>query len=178
MFYLVSCQIFFCSFDEEANSMEKKKCLHPELAEQYKFICQESLLTISIQKSRQNIWLPCTSSGSEFQKMAMRTWSQICPEEFPADEIKHFYHLRWGIETASCELKDVIGASNFHSWEREYIEMEVWARLLLYDFCSAITGHVTINCRRRKHPLQVNYSATYKACHYFLHFRNGEPRQT
>lgn len=79
------------------------------------------------------------------------------------------------IETSFRELKHVIGTSNFHSKKREYIEMEVWARLLLYNFCSIITGHVLINRKGPKHLLQVNYSAAYKACHYFLRFHNGEP---
>jgi hypothetical protein len=78
------------------------------------------------------------------------------------------------METSFRELKYVIGALNFHSKKREYIEMEVWARLLLYNFCSIITGNVVINRKGRKHPLQVNYSVAYKACHYFLRLHNGE----
>lgn len=54
------------------------------------------------------------------------------------------YGLRWGIETSFRELKHVLGAKNFHAKEREYIEMEIWARLILYNFCSIITAHVVI----------------------------------
>lgn len=153
----------------------KKKRLHPELAGQYKFICQnvafdyidpekqtEYMITLRILRFR------ISEDGYE------NIITNLPPEEFPVDEIKHLYHLRWGIETSFRELKHVIGASNFHSKKREYIEMEVWARLLLYNFCSIITGHVVINRKGRKHPLQVNYSAAYKACHYFLRLHNGE----
>ena len=52
--------------------------------------------------------------------------------------------------------------------------MELWARLLLYNFCSIITGHVVISRKGRKHQLQVNYSVAYKVCHYFLRIHNGE----
>jgi len=68
----------------------------------------------------------------------------------------------------------VIGAANFHSKTRNYIEMEIWARLILYNFCSIITGHVTIIQKGGKHIYQVNYSVAYKACHYFLSLHAGE----
>jgi len=93
---------------------------------------------------------------------------------FSLEEIKTLYRLRWGIETSFCELKHVIGATNFHSKKREYIEMEIWARLLLYNFCSIITGHVAITRKGKKHTLQVNYSVAFKVCHYFLRLHNGE----
>ena len=52
--------------------------------------------------------------------------------------------------------------------------MEIWARLLLYNFCSIITGHVAITRKGKKHTLQVNYSVAFKVCHYFLRLHNGE----
>lgn len=55
-----------------------------------------------------------------------------------------------------------IGAINFHSKKREYIEMEVWACLLLYNFCSIITGHVVIKQKSTKHIYQVNYTVAYQ----------------
>lgn len=38
------------------------------------------------------------------------------------------------IETFSRELKHIIDAINFHSKKRDYSEMEVWARLIFYNF--------------------------------------------
>ena len=52
--------------------------------------------------------------------------------------------------------------------------MEVWARLILYNFCSIITGHVVIVQKNRKHIYQVNYTVAYNACHYFLRLHNRE----
>ena len=82
--------------------------------------------------------------------------------------------MRWNLETSFRELKHTIGAVNFHSNKREYIEMEVWARLILYNFCSIITRHVVIGKKNRKHIYQVNYTVAYNACHYFLRLHNGE----
>lgn len=168
------------TFDIQINRIltrtnSKKKRLHPELSDQYKFICQEVAFDyIDPEKQRE---YPIALRVLRFQ-ISENGYENIItnlpPEEFSADEIKFLYNLRWGIETSFRELKYVIGAKNFHSRKREYIEMEVWARLLLYNFCSIITGHVVISRRGRKHPLQVNYSVAYKACHYFLRIHNGE----
>ena len=51
--------------------------------------------------------------------------------------------------------------------------LEVWARLILYNFCSIITKHVIIR-KNRKYIYQVNYTVAYNFCHYFLHLHNGE----
>ena len=76
-------------------------------------------------------------------------------DTFSIEEIKMLYGLRWGIETSFRELKHVLGAKNFHAKEREYIEMEIWARLILYNFCSIITAHVVIEQKDKsqKHPV-------------------------
>lgn len=156
-------------------STSKKKRLQPEMADQYKFICQEVAFDYidpekqpEYQIALRVLRFPISETGYE------NIITNLPPEEFPVDEIKCLYNLRWGIETSFRELKHIIGALNFHSKKREYIEMEVWARLLLYNFCSIITGHVLIKRKGKKHQLQVNFSVAYKACHYFLRLHNGE----
>lgn len=153
----------------------KKKRLHPELSDQYKYICQDVAFDF-IDPQKQNEY-PISLRVLRFQISEdgyENIITNLPPDIFPAEEIKYLYHLRWGIETSFCQLKHVIGALNFHSKKREYIGMELWARLLLYNFCSIITGHVVIRRKGRKHQLQVNYSAAYKVCHYFLRIHNGE----
>lgn len=168
------------SFDIQVRRMltrsnSKKKRLHPELADQYKFICREVAFDY-IDPEKQPEY-PINLRVLRF-KISEDGYENIItnlpPGEFPVDEIKQLYHLRWNIETSFRELKHVIGAEKFHSKKREYIEMEIWARLLLYNFCSIITRHVVIHRRGKKHQLQVNYSVAYKACHYFLRLHNGE----
>jgi hypothetical protein len=167
-------------FDIQVNriltrTISKKKRLHPELSDQYKFICKD--VTFDYIDAEKQTEYPIALRILRFQISETgyeNIITNLPSEEFPLDEIKRLYHLRWGIETSFRELKYVIGALNFHSKKREYIEMEVWARLLLYNFCSIITGNVVINRKGRKHPLQVNYAVAYKACHYFLRLHNGE----
>lgn len=156
-------------------SNSKKKRLHPELSDQYKLIYKNAAFDyIDPEKQRE---YPIDLRVLRFQ-ISDNGYENIItnlpPEKFSADEIKYLYSLRWGIETSFCQLKHVIGASNIHSRKCEYIEMEIWARLLLYNFCSIITGHVVIKRRGRKHQLQVNYSVAYKACQYFLRLHDGK----
>lgn len=156
-------------------SNSKRKRLHPELEDQYRFICKEVTFDyiehgtgeeypISLRVLRVKI------SDNGYENII----TNLPVEEFPSEEIKKLYNLRWNIETSFRELKHTIGATNFHSKKHEYIEMEVWARLILYNFCSIITKHVVITQKNRKHLYQVNYTVAYNACHYFLRLHNGE----
>lgn len=156
-------------------SQSKKKRKHPELEEQYRFICRDVAFDyidhglgdeypISLRVLRFKI------SNDTYENII----TNLPASSFSASEIKSLYELRWGIETSFRELKHVIGAINFHSKKREYIEMEIWARLLLYNFCSIITSHVVIQQKKRKYIYQVNYTVAYDACHYLLRLHHGE----
>ena len=98
-------------------------------------------------------------------------------EEFSLNDIKELYHMRWGIETSFRELKYAIGLTNFHSKKRDYIRQEIWARLILYNFCEAITTRTVMkqNDRKRKHSYQLNYTRAIHICRYFLSIRKEAP---
>lgn len=93
--------------------------------------------------------------------------------EFPAEEIKKIYKMRWGIETSFRELKYAIGMSCLHSKKEEYIIQEILARVLLYNFCEIITTHVTITQKKRKYTYQVNYTMAVFLCRKFLRMPDG-----
>jgi len=156
-------------------SNSKKKRLHPDMEDNYRFICQE--VTFDYIEHGSGIEYPISLRVLRF-KISDKGYENIITnlptEEFSLEEIKTLYGLRWNIETSFRELKHTIGATNFHSKKREYIEMEIWARLILYNFCSIITSHVVIMQRNRKYVYQVNYTIAYNACHYFLRLHNGE----
>ena len=88
--------------------------------------------------------------------------------EFNVEDIKKLYSMRWGIETSFRELKYAVGLTSFHSKKREYITQEIWARLILYNFCEIITAHVVINKCTQKHVYQVNYTFAIHICRYFI----------
>ena len=89
-------------------------------------------------------------------------------DSFPAEELKHLYHLRWGIETSFRQLKYTIGLSLFQSKKVEYITQEIFARLTMYNFCELITSHVVIQKKRRKYVYQTNFTAAVHICRQFL----------
>ena len=100
------------------------------------------------------------------------------PENHSLDNLKTFYHLRWNIETSFSHLKHAISATSFHSKKYKYICQEVWARLILYNFCSVISVHVAVEKKADwKHEMQINYTTALKICHTFLRFNkcNGDP---
>ncbi|MBP5168231.1 MAG: IS4 family transposase [Oscillospiraceae bacterium] len=103
--------------------------------------------------------------------------TNLPPEEFSPEDIKELYHIRWGIETSFRELKYSIGLTHFHSKKPDYIKQEIWARLILYNFCEAITARTIMrqSNRKRKHSYQLNYTRAIHICRFFLSIRKGAP---
>jgi len=89
-------------------------------------------------------------------------------EAFPMEEIKRIYAMRWGIETSFRELKYAIGLSCFHSKKVEYIKQEIYARLILYNYCEIITMNVVIHQKDTKYEYQMNYTIAIHICRHFL----------
>lgn len=58
--------------------------------------------------------------------------------KFSPAKIKELYHLRWGIETSFRTLKYAIGMTSFHAKKEESIKQEIFARLMMFNFCSRI----------------------------------------
>ena len=94
---------------------------------------------------------------------------------FPPEEIKSLYHMRWGIETSFRELKYAIGLTNFHAKKTEYIAQEIFARLVMYNFCKMITLQVVIKQKPTKHCCQVNFTVAIQVCRYFFRYRDNAP---
>lgn len=96
--------------------------------------------------------------------------------EFSAEEIKWLYQKRWGIETSFRELKHAIGLTRFHAKKVKYIKQEIWARMLLYNFCEVITTRVVVTKKdNRKHLYQVNYTRAIRICCFFLRTEKTPP---
>lgn len=89
-------------------------------------------------------------------------------DEFDALAIKELYRMRWGIETSFRELKHTIGLLYFHSKKEEFILQEIYAGLILYNYCQMITSHVTLEHKERTYEYQLNYTMAIKLCCLFL----------
>lgn len=95
---------------------------------------------------------------------------------FPVSKIKELYHLRWGIETSFRELKYAIGLVNFHAKKEDFIKQEIFARLIMYNFCERITLHVVIKqSKKNKWTYQANFTMGIHICVDFFRHRGKEP---
>ena len=94
--------------------------------------------------------------------------SNLDKEEFPPEKIKELYHMRWGIETSFRELKYTIGLTNLHSKNVEYICQEIYAKLILYNFCEIISANVILEERNCKYTYQLNYTMAIQICRHYL----------
>ena len=126
-----------------------------------------------------NMFYPITFRVVRF-KITDNTYETIITnldsDKFPPKKIKELYHLRWGIETSFRELKYAIGLISFHSKKVEHITQEIFARLVMYNFCELITMHVVIQQKDTKHCYQVNFTRAIQVCkHYFKCQSNISP---
>jgi len=94
--------------------------------------------------------------------------TNLDPEAFGMERIKQIYHMRWGIETSFRELKHTLGLASLHSKKIECIIQEIFAKMIMYNFCEIITLHVVIQQKPRKHTYQVNFSMAMSICRHFL----------
>jgi len=97
--------------------------------------------------------------------------------EFTLEDLKYLYHKRWGIEISFRELKHTIAAMHFNSKKVELIKQEIYAKMILYNFCEMITLDVIIkqDCKR-KYWYQANFSIAMTICIRYLRTLNdGHP---
>ena len=79
--------------------------------------------------------------------------------------------MRWGIETAFCQLKYAVGMMHFHAKKVEYIKQKIFAKLIVYNFSEIIASQASISKnskKNKKHNYKLNYSMAAKICHKFL----------
>ena len=156
-------------------TQSKKNRLHPEKADAYRYICKN--VTFDYLGEETNVEYPMSLRIVRFE-VADGIYENIITnlpaDEFPIEEIRQIYHLRWNIETSFRDLKHTIGTSNFHSKKVKYIEQEIWARMILFNFCSIIIAHVVIEKTDTKHIHQVNFAMAMKICHGFLQLKAKE----
>lgn len=88
--------------------------------------------------------------------------------DFPSEELKKLYNMRWGIETAFRELKYTIGLLHFHAKKVEYIYQEIFARLIMYNFSELVTSHVIIQNAGCQHTYKASFSDAVLVCRQFF----------
>ncbi|HHU17589.1 MAG TPA: IS4 family transposase [Clostridiales bacterium] len=108
-------------------------------------------------------------SSSEYETIV----TSLSRSEFPLQEIKKLYAMRWGIETAFREIKYAMGMTNFHAIKEDFIIQEIYAKLLMYNFSMRIAMHVGLTKTDRKYDYQINFTHAMYVCVHFFRGRDG-----
>lgn len=89
-------------------------------------------------------------------------------EQFNLNALKEIYHMRWGIETSFRQLKHTVGLVDFHSKKIQSIKQEIWTRLIMFNFCSAIEKTVQHKEKTAKYKWMLNFSNLVLICRRIL----------
>jgi hypothetical protein len=98
-------------------------------------------------------------------------------DDFPPGIVKDLYRQRWGEENSFRDLKYTIDLVHFHCKKRDYVEQEAWARLIVYNFCEAITRHMAVesqSVKSTKHDYKINFATAACICKAYLKRNDGE----
>lgn len=144
-------------------SMSKKHRLHPERSGDYRHVCRDVPFDFLNDKCHEyNMKLRVVRV--EIAKDSFENLITNLPDvEFDMNTLKELYHMRWHQETAYRDLKYPLCLKAFHSKKYRYIEQEVYARAIMFNYCSEISMHVKVP-RNRKLEYQINYSEAIKIC--------------
>lgn len=101
--------------------------------------------------------------------------TNLSEEDFPPDLLRDLYRLRWDEESSFRELKYTIGLVNFHSRIKGLILQEIYARLILYNFCELVVSHTVVQTRgETKHSYKINFATAVNICKEYLKHGGGE----
>ena len=64
----------------------------------------------------------------------------------------------------------------FHSRKKQLVLQEIYAKLILFNFCEAIAGRTIVHKKGRKYAYKVNFSAAVSVCvEYLRQCKQGSP---
>lgn len=90
-------------------------------------------------------------------------------QTFSLADLKELYRIRWGIETSYRYLKYASGLVHMHSIKPKFIFQEIYAKLTLYNFCTAVKQGTNIkNFNELKHKYVIEKTYLIKCCIRFL----------
>lgn len=101
--------------------------------------------------------------------------TNLSREEFSMEEISEIYNMRWGEETSFRELKYAIGLNALHAKKRELIQQEIYARMIMYNFCQRIVQEIKIPKKDKiKYMYQINFTRAVHIIRNFLRKKGGK----
>ena len=96
--------------------------------------------------------------------------------EFPISRMKEMYHMRWDIETSFRELKYALGAVQFHSRKDDFVEMELYAHLTMFNVISRNINQTTIpQHSTKKYKYVVSFKDAVTIVRKYFKLYNTDP---
>lgn len=91
-------------------------------------------------------------------------------KQFPFEEIKKLYKMRWGVETSFRDLKSQMGLNQLSCKRKDFVEQEVFAKLTMYNFSKRIINEVEEQQGKKKKVIyRTNFRMGFLICRdYFL----------
>ncbi len=88
--------------------------------------------------------------------------------DFQLEEFKKLYHMRWDIETSFRDLKYSIGVTHLHSKKDDSVLQELYAAVIIYNYCSRISGsQQVIKQQPCKYLYKINFTMAIHICKTF-----------
>ena len=82
----------------------------------------------------------------------------------------------WGIETSFLQLKYALGSINFHSKKDEFIQMEIFAHLTMFNVVSRCIASVAVEQKDgNKHEYGIEFKMAVQVIRKLLRFWCKEP---
>ncbi len=102
--------------------------------------------------------------------------TSLSADEFSIEDMKKLYAKRWGIETSFRFLKYPCGLVYLHSKKKEFIYQEIYATLIMYNYCHFIAAGVVVRKKETQYLYKVNFTMAISICRKNLKF--NEPTDT
>lgn len=143
----------------------------------YKFLPQNQIFDFLPPKSKDTYEMAFRFVRLEVKEGKYQAFvTNLDRKEFPLDEIKVLYHMRWGVETAFRELKYSLGAIAIKSKSMHGVLQEVVSKLIMYNFSEVITLNTIITKKDLRHHYQANFTRAIQIClHFFRQNANAPP---
>lgn len=86
-------------------------------------------------------------------------------QEFPLSRMKKLYHLSWGIESSFRKLKYDLGCIQFHSKQDNFVEMEIYAHMIMFNTVSQINAQAHVPQKHCKYTYIINFKMSCRIIH-------------
>ena len=111
-------------------SKAKKNVKHPELLENYRYVCKDVPMDFISETSTEYLLslriVRIVIAPGIYENLI----TNLPDIEFDMDDLKELYHLRWAQENAYRDLKYPLCLKAFHSKKYTYIVQEVFSRAI------------------------------------------------